>query len=65
MDDEHLIDELIATGNRLAAIKLLPEMLRNVFEPTRRALKAIELRLYSHAIELAAELWEAGTEELN
>jgi hypothetical protein len=64
MRDEHLIDELIATGNRLAAIKLLPEMLDSIFEPTRRALKAIELRLYAHAIGLASKLWEAGTEEI-
>ena len=56
------VDELIETAERVAAIKLLPEMLGNVFEPTSRALKAIELQLYGHAVKLAAEIWE--TEEI-
>jgi hypothetical protein len=56
------VDELLATAERVAALRRLPDCLGNVFEPTRRALKAIELRLYGHAVKLAAEIWE--TEEL-
>jgi hypothetical protein len=58
------IDELIETAERVSALRRIPALLGNVFEPTRRALKAIELRLYGHAVKLAAELWEAGTEEI-
>jgi hypothetical protein len=66
VDKEFLdsVDELIETGERLAALRRLPDCLGNVFEPTRRALKAIELRLYGHAVKLAGEIWEAGTEEI-
>lgn len=59
------VDELIETAERVAALRHVPDKLGSIFEPTRRALKAIELRLYGHAVKLAAELWEAGTEELN
>jgi hypothetical protein len=56
------VDELIETAERVSALRRVPDLLGNVFDPTRRALKAIELRLYGHAVKLAAEIWEAGTE---
>jgi hypothetical protein len=55
------IDELIETAERVSALRRVPDMLGSIFEPTRRALKAIELQLYGHAIRLAGEIWEAGT----
>jgi hypothetical protein len=58
------VDELLATAERVAALRHVPDKLGSIFEPTRRALKAIELRLYAHAIGLASKLWEAGTEEI-